>query len=621
MKCLDTRPLLGWVMCIGFVVSLFSCAHGADSESLTVTTTFGSVVGTFGKNAKDGKDDESIRAWLGIPYAKAPIGNLRWKAPIDPDSWTTPLETKKYGNFCSQLGSLVSPPPAGMDYGFANIDTIGKPIGNEDCLTLNIWSPNPLAKPNLPVLVFIHGGSGKSGSSSMDDYNGEILAKQANAVVVTINYRLGIFGWLNHPALKSGKMGDELNDSGNFGTLDQIAAFRFVKNNIDKFGGDPKNITAMGQSFGAASVYALMLSPLVHNPLKHDPNLVDKLVTGDPKSDPWLHKAIPMSPGLITRTTIEGEDYANQLFQQLVIADKLVDDFSKKDKNWKRAYLYSKSTIELMSLTTRIPENPPYIFNDGFVIPKCPEGNIKAGKFRNVPLIIGHTFEEGKLFAALEKEWTVSDQIRLTYMSQFDPNLSKQTLEISDLIKDNSTTYTDKMKHHDFMWYTDRLIQLMHNSNPNNIYVYSFNWNRQLDPWKTVYGATHASDIAFMFGTFDKPSIFSAGYSTANEKGRKALSNAMICRVNNFIHSKGNPNNDPDNDNNACSKTDYISWDQWLPDKDKDKGKANELFFDDVGDVDDVDNDDQPKIKMKYRSPELKPAIEPEPVPKECTDN
>jgi para-nitrobenzyl esterase len=591
MKRLDTRPLWGWVMCIGFVVSLFSvCAHSAPLDPLTVETKFGSVVGMFGKDGKD----ESIRAWLGIPYAKAPIGKLRWKAPIDPDSWTTPLETKKYGNFCSQLGSLVSPPPAGMDYGFANIDTIGKPIGNEDCLTLNIWSPSPSA--NLPVLVFIHGGSGKSGSSSMDDYNGEILAKQANAVVVTINYRLGIFGWLNHPALKSGKMGDELNDSGNFGTLDQIAAFRFVKNNIDKFGGDPKNITAMGQSFGAASVYAMMLTPLV---LKDN-----KLVKGEPKDDPWLHKAIPMSPGLITRTTIEGEDYANQLFQQLVIADKLVDDFSKKDKNWKRAYLYSKSTIELMSLTTRIPENPPYIFNDGVVIPKCPEGNIKAGKFRNVPLIIGHTFEEGKLFAALVKEWTVSDQIRLTYMSQFDPNLlqDQQTLKISDLIKDDPKTYADTMKLHDFMWYTDRLIQLMQ-SQQNNIYVYSFNWNQQLEPWKTVYGATHASDIAFMFGTFDKPSIFSAGYSTANKGGREALSNAMISYVKNFIHSKeGNPNLSC-NDNEHCPKTtDNTSWKLWSP------KQPNELIFD-------------ADIKMVYRTPEPKPDIEPDPVPKECPDN
>jgi para-nitrobenzyl esterase len=595
MKRFDSRPLLGWVMCIGLTASLFSvCAHSAGSESLTVTTTFGSVVGTFGKNAKDGKDDESIRAWLGIPYAKAPIGNLRWKAPIDPDSWTTPLETKKYGNVCSQLGSLVSPPPAGMDYGFANIDTIGKPIGNEDCLTLNIWSPSPSA--NLPVLVFIHGGSGKSGSSSMDDYNGEILAKQANAVVVTINYRLGIFGWLNHPALKSGKTGDELNDSGNFGTLDQIAAFRFVKNNIDKFGGDPKNITAMGQSFGAASVYAMMLTPLV---LKDN-----KLVTGEPKDDPWLHKAIPMSPGLITRTTIEGEDYANQLFQQLVIADKLVDDFSKKDKNWKRAYLYSKSTIDLMGVTARIPQNPPYIFNDGFVIPTCPEAAIKAGKFRNVPLIIGHTFEEGKLFAALEKEWTVSDQIRLTYMSQFDPNLSKQTLEISDLISDDPKTYADTMKLHDFMWYTDRLIQLMR-SKQNNIYVYSFNWNQQLEPWKTVYGATHASDVAFMFGTFDKPSIFSAGYSTANKGGREALSNAMISRVKNFIHSDGNPNDDP----SSCPNGDTC-WNQWSSDKLHTK---NELTFD-------ADNANT-NIRMEYRSPESKPDKEPDPVPKECTNN
>jgi para-nitrobenzyl esterase len=316
-----------------------------------------------------------------------------------------------------------------------------------------------------------------------------------------------------------------------------------------------------------------------------------------------------MSAGIITHTPEEGEDYANQLFQQLVIADKLAPDEKKakrvlnsKENNWKRAYLYSKSTIDLMGLTTRIHQNPPYIFNDGVVIPECPQAAIKAGNFRNVPLIIGHTLEEGKLFAAYENEWTVSDQIRLTYMSMFDPNLSKQTLEISDLINDNSETYAKKMKHHDFMWNTDRAIQLMQ-SQQNNIYVYSFNWNQQLEPWKTVYGATHASDIAFMFGTFDKPSIFSAGYSTANKGGREALSNAMISYVKNFIHSKeGNPNLSC-NDNEHCPKTtDNTSWKLWSP------KQPNELIFD-------------ADIKMVYRTPEPKPDIEPDPVPKECPDN
>ena len=423
-----------------------------------------------------------------------------------------------------------------MDYGLANVDTINVPIGNEDCLNLNIWRPATDEK-NLPVLVFIHGGSWKTGSGIM--YNGATLANKANAVVITTNYRVGMFGWLNHPALKTG---NALDDSGNFGTLDLITALKFVKNNIANFGGDPANITTMGQSAGAGNIYSLIVSPLTKD---------------------LLHKAIPMSLGL--STSVPATTYATTLLQQLLIADKTptVTDaatantyLATKSNDWIRGYLYSKSTTDLMGLTTITAlGSPPNNFRDGTVIPTDPTAAINNGDFRNVPLIIGNTSEEGKLFAAYAGAWKVTDQVRLTFMATFNPDAAVQTLLTSDLITMSDAAYITATAGLNSIITAsiDTTTPLM-KSKQDKVYAYSFNWSQQPYPWNIIYGATHAEDISFMFGTFDKPSLFSCGYSTANKPGREALSNAMINSVKSFIRT-GDPNN----------STLGTTWEKWSP--------------------------------------------------------
>jgi len=189
-----------------------------------------------------GHSDGTITSFLGVPYAAPPVGALRWKAPVPPTAWTTPLDAAAFGPACAQSAG-------GLDQ--------NGPF-SEDCLTVNVWTPNPTASAALPVMVFIHGGAFVHGGSNSPTYDGRTLAT-AGAVVVTMNYRLGVFGFLAHPALTAE---DAHHSSGNAGLLDQQAALRWVQTNITRFGGDPHRVTVFGESAGAMSVCAHIASPL-----------------------------------------------------------------------------------------------------------------------------------------------------------------------------------------------------------------------------------------------------------------------------------------------------------------------------------------------------------------------
>jgi len=179
-----------------------------------------------------------LQTYLGIPYAAPPVGPLRWRAPQAPASWQGVRDASRYAPACAQTAEWISNPKS------------------EDCLYLNIWAPEQAA--GLPVIVWIHGGGYYGGTAAQPLYNGSNLARHG-AVVVTINYRLGIFGFFAHPEL-SAESPDHA--SGNQGILDQIAALRWVQDNIVRFGGDPQRVTIVGESAGGESVALLVASPL-----------------------------------------------------------------------------------------------------------------------------------------------------------------------------------------------------------------------------------------------------------------------------------------------------------------------------------------------------------------------
>lgn len=224
---------------------LFSCtialAQGRDGFPVQTKIKNGTIEGLY--DTKTG-----IQKYFGIPFAKPPIGELRWKAPQAVDNWSGVKETKEFG----------PRPVQRLVFGDMNSRSNGV---SEDCLYLNVWTPASRNTENLPVLVYFFGGGFVAGDGSEPRYDGENMAKEG-IVVVTINYRLGIFGFLAHPELRAEA---PYKASGNYGLLDQTLALQWVQENIAAFGGDPKKVTIAGESAGSISVSYQMASPLSKN--------------------------------------------------------------------------------------------------------------------------------------------------------------------------------------------------------------------------------------------------------------------------------------------------------------------------------------------------------------------
>lgn len=522
-------PFVVMVFLLAALTQLVACGVGGGGgvpvSPLQRDTRLGAVMGI------DNSGTSGAYAWLGIPYAKPPVGALRWMPPVDAVAWSGVRPAQHFGASAAQVGSLFGPAQDNV-YGLSVRDSFDKPVGSEDCLTLNIWRPST-TDAKLPVIVYIHGGSNISGYTADPVFNGETLAVKAQAVVMTINYRLGLLGWLDLPQLKTG---DPLADSGNFATLDQIQALKFVNANIEAFGGDPGNVTVMGESAGAANVWAMLVSPLTEG---------------------LMHKAIAMSGGLTTSTPADAQKYANGLLTALVIADGKAADpasaqvyLATQSASQIAAYLRAKSSDDLLnvSLAIRTPGNAPfrYIIGDGTVIPTDPTAAILAGNYRHVPVLEGNTAEEGKLFIPLKP----NTYDRFTMQYNFDPDAAP-TLSEGDLINpqflpvDTPTTGWNAVAASTtagmFISANDASMNTLAQMQPMQLWYYRFDWNQEPAPFNTVFGAAHAMDLPFVFGNFGKNG-FSFAYSQANKPGREALSNAMIASIAAFMKT-GNPNN------------------------------------------------------------------------------
>jgi para-nitrobenzyl esterase len=199
----------------------------------------------------------TVTVFKGIPFAAPPVGDLRWRPPASPKPWPGIRKADAFGPSCIQQPAREMLPWT-AEFLIAN-------QVSEDCLYLNVWTPRPSTGPNLPVIVYIHGGAFTGGSGEVPIYDGEHLAAR-NTIIVTINYRLGALGFLAHPELTAES---PHHSSGNYALLDQIAALQWVQTNIREFGGDPQKITIWGQSAGAFSVQDLIASPLAAGLFEH----------------------------------------------------------------------------------------------------------------------------------------------------------------------------------------------------------------------------------------------------------------------------------------------------------------------------------------------------------------
>lgn len=236
MKQFQWRPRVGWL--VGLAMTAAACHAGIEDP---VRLDSGLVAG--GETSASG-----VRVFRGLPFAAPPVGENRWRAPQPVAPWDGVRDASEFGNVCVQ---------AETEPRYINIANMqGSPPLSEDCLYLNVWTPAESADDRLPVMVFFYGGAFTDGGGSAPLYDGTSLAERG-AVVVTMNYRLGPFGFLAHPALTA-----EFGSSGNYGLMDMVASLEWVQRNIAAFGGDADNVTIFGQSAGAMAITSLMTSPL-----------------------------------------------------------------------------------------------------------------------------------------------------------------------------------------------------------------------------------------------------------------------------------------------------------------------------------------------------------------------
>jgi len=420
-------------------------------EAGVVTTDAGSLQGTT---------ENGVTVYRGIPYAAAPVGDLRWKPPAAVQSWPGVRNATAYGAVCPQ-------PKSG------EFDVM--PVMSEDCLFLNVWTPAKNLNEKLPVMVFIHGGAWKTGAGSQALFEGSPLADKG-VVVVTLNYRLGALGWMAHPELTAES---PHNSSGNYGILDQQAALKWVEKNIGAFGGDPSRVTVFGESAGGNSIYAHLVSP-------GSKGLFRQAII---ESGPFFSDD---AMGTVFRPRSEAEQYGVEFARGLNISGP----GTIQQMRAKSALEILNATPELKSpfWTMRTIQFKP--ITDGWIIPAAPQEVFRQGTQNPVPLIVGNNAAEG-IPLALDTNMTVpeyqqyirerfgknADQILAAYPAGTPAEVQAQTERV--------------MTVYDFDHASKLVAGSMAGLNQST-YLYRFTYALPGQP----YGAYHGSELYFIFRHF-----------------------------------------------------------------------------------------------------------------------
>lgn len=310
-----------------------------------------------------GVDSEvsGVMVYKGIPYAAPPVGDLRWKHPQPVKAWEGIRKCDKFG-----AASLQGDQEKGTFY-WKEFYQSGNPERSEDCLYLNVWTPAAGTNGNLPVIFWIHGGAYMNGYGHELEFDGNAYAKKG-VILVTVNYRLGMCGFLSHPLLSAENEG---KGSGNYGIFDQLAALKWVKRNIAVFGGNPDNITVMGQSAGAGSVQALVSSPL-------SKGLIQRAIIQSGGGLGGIIAAKPLEDAeKMGKSMWDGVDANTLEKMRLWPADKFQDVLMK--------YMMSQKSFG------GLPYN---LCIDGELLTASMDETAKAGKALDIPYMIGYTSED-----------------------------------------------------------------------------------------------------------------------------------------------------------------------------------------------------------------------------------
>jgi para-nitrobenzyl esterase len=422
-----------------------------------------------------GFSKDGVLRFNGIPFAKPPVGPLRWRMAEPPEPWTGTREAARFGCIAPQIAGAAE-------------RLIGSTPGeqSEDCLYLNIWTPACAGR--RPVMVWIHGGAFLNGAGSLGTYNGKYLAARGDVVVVTINYRLGALGFLNLADATDGR----LPGTGAEGLSDQVAALRWVRANIAVFGGDPDNVTIFGESAGAMSVGALLAAPSARG---------------------LFHKAILQSGAAHI-----GHGRAHSA----KIARMFLDRLDESDAAALPHEAILKAQLEITEQprdTGGLPFGPTA---DGGFLPSRAIEQVRAGSAAGIPVLTGTTADEWKLFTAARPKLRLMDGAKLR---RYTAGLvgEEHTDDLLRAYDDGSSfeRWNAVMTDHSFLVPAIRLLEAQGHSAP--VFAYRFDWRSPL--LAGILGACHALELGFVFGTFNEKM---AGAFFGSGAKAQALSAAMM---------------------------------------------------------------------------------------------
>ncbi|XP_034024017.1 cholinesterase-like [Thalassophryne amazonica] len=455
----------------------------ATQDDLLVSTKHGIVRGMF-VSVPGG----AVRAFLGIPYGKPPLGALRFRAPEPADGWEGVRDATKFSNSCYQERDTTFPGFKGSEMWNPNT-----PL-NEDCLYLNIWAPHFNKSKTqhstlAPVLVWIYGGGFTAGTSSLDVYDGRYLSKSEGVIVVSMNYRIGALGFLSLP--------DNKNIRGNAGLLDQRLALSWVENNIAAFGGDPKNVTLFGESAGAAGVGLHLLSP---------------------GSNTLFQRAVlqSASPNVYWATLSQKEAWE----RAASLAKKV--DCPVSPQSAMEACLQKIEPEKLIQLEFNVHTQPSFLYLpfipvvDGDFLPDNVDVLLDTGKFAKKEVVIGLNKDEGTYFVLysvpgynITGQSLISQTNFLQGMVLAMPdsdNVTRESaiLQYTEMInQDNGTENRDMLGR----MIGDKVVTCpalefayKYSQQGGKCFVYLFDHRSSTNPWPTWAGVMHGYEIEFVFG-------------------------------------------------------------------------------------------------------------------------
>ncbi len=476
----------------------------ADVCTDAVPTAEGKVLGRA--NAK-----LAVCEYKGIPYAADPVGELRWKAPQRPAERAAALDAFEFGHRCISPGSGSGAPSSML------------PAMGEDCLNLNVW--RPAKSGSFPVMVWIHGGSLQTGSGAEPLYDGAHLAAGQDVVVVTINYRLNYYGFLAHPGLSAE---DPDHSSGNYGLLDQIAALKWVKENIANFGGDAATVTIFGESAGGWSVCNLLASPLAAG-------LFQRAVieSGGCDAVTSMEKGLKAGEEFARKLGCPGDDVA---CMRKLSPDQIAESLKKAGEAERKELKGNKK--DLFSVDAHKEEWIPHV--DGWALKQVPVDALRSGEYNRVPLMVGTNRDEFKLFtiAVPGAREIPKRTLEKYYGKAFGQDALKRTEELypwsayrrpADAIFDALGDMALGCKCYD---------GAMAAAQYTPVYYYRFDYDKHLAPH--LIGAAHGVEIPFVFDNLDAfpVSILLASWQ---KKSAAQLSGIMMKYWANFART-GDPN-------------------------------------------------------------------------------